>query len=38
MPLPRPMDVTHEDLAELIEKEFRKLNNRLDDIEARLGR
>ena len=30
--------VTHEDIAELIERKFRELNSRLDDIEARLDK
>lgn len=28
----------HEELVELIERKFRELNQRLDDIEARLGK
>lgn len=28
----------HEELAELLERRFRELNERLDEIEAKLGR
>lgn len=40
MPLPheRHERPPHEELIELIERKFRELNNRLDDIEARLDK
>jgi hypothetical protein len=28
----------HEEVVELIERKFREMNSRLDDIEARLGK
>lgn len=28
----------HEEIIELVERKFRELNERLDDIEARLGK
>ena len=35
---PRRWETTHEDLEEMIRKEFDEVNKRLDEIERRLGR
>ena len=38
MPLPHEYRKPHEEVIELIERKFRELNERLDEIEARLGK
>lgn len=38
MTLPHERFKPHEELMELIERKFRELNERLDDIEARLDK